>query len=589
MATSIRIDSPGETQRTKGNAVSAAELEQQETQPAEAVAPVCGRLPAAETGTAPSAYLQLTVRDPEVLAELALHHGQGAQEQFALDALRIGVLALRQARGQVDQDVVRREGERLLEGLQGRLSAHATLVSDRLSHTLKEYFDPQDGRFQERVDRLVQRDGELEQVLRRQIGNEDSELCKTLTSHFGEESQLMQLLDPARSHGLLAALKATLDEQLLQQREHLLGQFSLDNREGALARFITELDEHRGKLSTNLDDKIGELVREFSLDEEDSALSRLVRNVERAQRTITSEFSLDDDASALSRLRSMLENTNAAIHGHLSLDDEQSALARLKRELLALLKDNTEANHKFQEEIKTTLKAMQVRREEAARSTRHGLEFEDAVFELVLRESQKVGDIARHTGNSTGLIRNCKVGDCVIELGPESAAPGALVAVEAKEKSNYDLTAARTEVEQARKNRGAQVGLFVFSQQRAPSGLDRLARYGDDVFVVWDCEDADSDLYLTVGLTLARALCVRARQQDSRSFADFASMNESILEIEKRAAGLSEIETWTQTIQKRSEEILKKIRSTRTSLEKQGGILQSAIEQLRQAMSVDSD
>jgi hypothetical protein len=325
----------------------------------------------------------------------------------------------------------------------GRLSEHAAVVSDRLSLTLKEYFDPQSGRFQERVDRLIQRDGELEQVLRRQIGNDDSELGRTLTSHFGAESELMKLLDPARSHGLLASLKSTLDEQLTQQREHVLSQFSLDNREGALVKFITELDEHRSKLSTNLDNKIGELVREFSLD---------------------------DDASALSRLRSMLENTNAAIHGHLSLDDEQSALARLKRELLTLLKDQAETNQKFQEEVKTTLRSMQARREEADRSTRHGLEFEDALFEMVLRQSQKVGDVARHTGNTTGLIRNCKVGDCVIELGPESAAPGALVTLEAKEKSNYDLTAARAETEQARKNRGAQVGLFVFSQKTAHAG-----------------------------------------------------------------------------------------------------------------------
>lgn len=529
--------------------------------------------------------LELTVQDPEITAELMRHAEGEAREQFALNALRIGTLALRQAEGQVDQEMVRREGERLLEGLQSRLNAHSTLMSDRLSLTLKEYFDPEGGRFQERVNRLVQRDGELEQVLRRQIGDEDSELCRTLTSHFGDESPLMKVLDPTQTEGLLGALRGTLDEQLKQQRDHVLKQFSLDNREGALARFIVELEEHRGKLSTNLDNKINELVKEFSLDEEDSALSRLVRNVERAQRTITSEFSLDDDASALSRLKMMLESTNAAIHGHLSLDDEKSALARLKRELLCLLKDHTESNHKFQEEVKTALRAMQARREEAERSTRHGLEFEDAVYELLLRESQKVGDVAARTGNTTGVIRNCKVGDCVLQLGPDTAAAGAKIVVEAKEKVNYDLTAARAEIEQARKNREAQVGLFVFSRKTAPAGLDSLARYGDDVFVLWDCEDAATDLFLTVGLTLARALCVRTQQQQSQSLADFSVMNQAMLEIEKRAAGLADIETWTQTIQKRSEEILKKIRSTRGSLERQGEILTTSIGQLKEALT----
>jgi hypothetical protein len=471
--------------------------------------------------------------------------------------------------------------------MQGRLSEHSTLLSDRLGQTLKEYFDPEGGRFQERVDRLIQKDGELEQVLRRQVGGDDSELCRTLTNHFGNDSPLMKVLDPTQSKGLLSALKQTLAEQLTQQREQVLSEFSLDNREGALARFITELGDNQGKLSTKLNTKIDDLVREFSLDQEDSALSRLVRNVEKAQRTITSEFSLDDEASALSRLKLMLENTNAAIHGHLSLDDDKSALARLKRELMTLLKDQVSTNQKFQEEVKTALKSMQVRREEMDRSTRHGLEFEDAVYEMVVRECQKVGDVPRHTGNSTGRIRNCKVGDCLIELGPDSAAPGSRVAVEAKEKVNYDLPTARAEIEQARKNREAQVGLFVFSRKSAPAGLDALARYGQDVFVVWDSEDATTDLYLKVGLTLARALSVRNQQQHSRSLADFGQMNEAILEIEKRASGLGDIEKWTETIQKRSEEILKRIRTTRTSLEKQGAVLQQSTDQLKEVLSAD--
>jgi hypothetical protein len=302
-----------------------------------------------------------------------------------------------------------------------------------------------------------------------------------------------------------------------------------------LSRFISELHEQHGKLSDSLGERISELVREFSLDQEDSALSRLVRNVDRAQRTITSEFSLDDDRSALSRLKHMLEQTNAAIEGHLSLDDDHSALARLKRELLTLLKESSETNQRFQEEVKSALRAMQARREEVERSTRHGLEFEDAVYEVLHRQSQDLGDIAQRTGNSTGLMRNCKVGDCVIQLGPESSGAGAVIVVEAKEKAGYDLRAAREEIEVARKNRDAQVGLFVFSRKTAPSGLDPLARYGRDVFVVWDSEDAQSDLFLRVGMTLARALCVRRREQQATEQADLAAMDQAILEIEKRA------------------------------------------------------
>ena len=98
------------------------------------------------------------------------------RERFALAALRIGVLALRQARGRVDADLIQRETQRMLSGLEGQLAAHALHINEKLAGSLKEYFDPQSGRFPERVQQLVKEDGELEQLLRRQIGGEDSQL-----------------------------------------------------------------------------------------------------------------------------------------------------------------------------------------------------------------------------------------------------------------------------------------------------------------------------------------------------------------------------------------------------------------------------
>lgn len=188
-----------------------------------------------------SLVVELTVDDSDTIAELMRHAEGDEREQFAARALRIGVLALRQARGAIDGDAIRREGE-LAKGLHG---------------------------------------------------------------------------------------------------------------------------------------KIDEVVREFSLDEENSALSRLVRNVDAAQMTITAEF---------------------------SLDGEESALSRLSRELRKLLDDQGETNRKFQEEVRATLQSMAVRRAEAERSTRHGVEFEEAVFQQVQQESLRVGDEAEATGNTTGLI-----------------------------------------------------------------------------------------------------------------------------------------------------------------------------------------
>jgi hypothetical protein len=56
--------------------------------------------------------LELTVTDPKVLAELIAKQEGRERDDYALGALRLGVLALRQARGQVDVNALKHEGER---------------------------------------------------------------------------------------------------------------------------------------------------------------------------------------------------------------------------------------------------------------------------------------------------------------------------------------------------------------------------------------------------------------------------------------------------------------------------------------------
>ncbi|MBI3866859.1 MAG: hypothetical protein HY290_33685 [Planctomycetia bacterium] len=528
--------------------------------------------------------LELTVEDAETIAELWSHPEGEERDRFALSALRIGVLALRQARGQVDGEQIRRQTDHMLHSMQAQLNEHAALVHNRLTASLKDYFDPDSGRFQERVNRLIRKDGELEEVLRRQVGADESELVKTLTAHFGAESPLLKLLSPDESRGLLKALKETFGEQLQVQRERILGEFSLNNKEGALSRLIDELNTHGEKLTENLQGKIDGVIKEFSLDEENSALSRLVRNVDRAQKTITSEFSLDNDASALSRLKGLLESTQQAIDDNLTLDNDESALSRLKKEVVDILEAHSKTNQSFQEEVKLALAKMVVQREEAARSTTHGLVFEDVVCEFISREALRLGDMATRTGATTGLIKNRKVGDCVVELGPESAAPGARIVVEAKEEEKYSVAQAREEIDEARRNRGAQVGLFVCSAGLAPAELlaAPILRYGNDVLVLWNAEDPGTDLFLKTAFTLARALCVRTARQSEAQAADFQAIDEAICEIEKRTEGLNEIETSAKTIHSGSEKILKRVELSRKALLQQVETLREKMDELRQ-------
>lgn len=503
--------------------------------------------------------LDLLIDDREVVRALLEYQEGEVRNQYAVEALKIGVLALRHVGGQVSADSLRREGDRLVGGLQKTFDQHKHAVQDQLENKLKEYFDPKDGRFTDRVQRLVAQDGELSQLIKGLVDGENSLFARTLLTHVGRDSALMKVLDPQQSDGLLTVLRKNVDDQLTRQRDHLLNEFSLDNKEGALARLLCELTTNHGDVGKALQTKIDVVIKEFSLNEENSALSRLVQNVTQAQRTITNEFSLDNKTSCLSKL---------------------------KDELIELLATSERKNQQFQEEVKVSLAKIVTQRQEAERGTRHGLLFQDAVCEFLIRESQHVGDVAIPTGHATGLIKNCKIGDCVIELGPDSAAPGAKIVVEAKEEGGYTLARAREEVETARKNRGADWGVFVFSKKTAPATLDPFSRYGNDFVVVWDVEDTASDVFLKAGVIAARALCFRTERQSAAQQVDFEAIEKAILEIEKRAGNLDEVRKSAETIQSSSTKILDRVRKDREALEKQVEILREKVKDLRDLTTV---
>jgi hypothetical protein len=430
--------------------------------------------------------LCITVEDQEVVAELRRHPDGLARETYALAALRIGILTLKQAQGRIDSELVANATNRLRETVES---------------TLKEYFNPVDGKFTDRVDRLMKKDGELEQLMRSQIGSKDSQLAQTLRTFIGEGSEFVELLSPDESKGFLKALAAAIKKRLDEQRDRLLEQ--------------------------------------FSLDKEDSALSRLVKRVNESRDEITSEFSLDNEASALFRMR---------------------------RDLVKVLDDETKKNGDFRANVLADLARITTSRDEAKRSTIHGIVFEDAVCQFVQAESQRLNDVAVRKGTIVGVVKNCKVGDCVIELGSDSRAAGAKIVIEAKEKASYTVEDARKEIDQGRKNRQAKVGLFVFSRKTAPAGLAPMQRFGDDVFVVWDAEDLSSDVYLSGGLSVARALCTREEIGRESAEVDFGRLDSSIANIEKQVKGLDEIKKSAETIETGSQNILDRVKIMRREL-----------------------
>lgn len=140
------------------------------------------------------------------------------------------------------------------------------------------------------------------------------------------------------------------------------------------------------------------------------------------------------------------------------------------------------------------------------------------------------------------------------------------------------MTHALEELQIARKNRDAQIGLFVFSSKTVPAGLDPFARYGDDLVVIWNAEDAATDVYLRAALTTARALCIRASRA-SKDTTDFDSIQRAILEIEKRSTSLDDIRRSAETVQSAGQKIVDRVQQTQRALQQQVDILHRQVQQ----------
>lgn len=513
-----------------------------------------------KASTVEPTIVTFAVTDPEVLLALSEYEDGPARTNFLVTSLKVGVLSLKAARGTLDSDTLRREGDRVMEELGTRLNTWRSKFEERVTGSLEHYFDPQHGTFIERVHRLTKSDGDLATVVHQQVNEAQTTLSKVFDQFIGENSQLLRALDPSGDNQLVGALRRSLDSVVQAQNEAILGQFSLDNKNGALVRFLGELTAKHGDLNSALSRNMQAIVAEFSLDKEDSALSRLVSRVEAAQKSLTSELSLDNQDSALHRLHRMLH-------------DNQQQMLRQQVELSSRLD--------------TAIQTMNARREEAAKSTRHGVEFEEALGDHLRRLVQASGDIVQDTGSTTGLKPNCKVGDHVVTIGPEKVAAGARIVIEAKENASCDLTRTLEEADIARINRQADVCVFVHSTRTAPASIPSFQRYGRDIVVKWDADDDANDVWLEAALMVASALSVKAASHDKQDAASFEKIDKAIERIRKSLEGFEEMNTSANTVKSAAEKILNRARLMQEGLSSQLQAIVDEFLKLKDAAAKD--
>ncbi|MGR5421479.1 hypothetical protein [Vibrio sp. PNB22_4_1] len=268
-------------------------------------------------------------------------------------------------------------------------------------------------------------------------------------------------------------------------------------------------------------------------------------------------FAPDNPSGIAPSIRETVLGEVSKLSEQWSLDHQNSAFSRLQALLIEQTKQLSHTLYQRLDELKALQLEQQIRKDEALKGTRHGEVFEEELNSQLGKICSAQGHQFEATGEIPGLIKNCKVGDAVITLSPDHLAAGANIVVEAKQSKSYSIKKALDEIATGRKNRNAEVGIFVLSSARATASWPIFQRFHNDIIVVWNAEDPETDIYLEAALSVAIALCTKKQYQAS-DLPDFVPMQQAVIDLEKQLEGCDEIAKLCKTIMGNGEKIMKR-------------------------------
>jgi hypothetical protein len=247
--------------------------------------------------------------------------------------------------------------------------------------------------------------------------------------------------------------------------------------------------------------------------------------------------------SAIGRIGGMLEtyfDGDASKLAHL-LDPTRlgSPLHQFRQEMAAGFKG-------IEERLVAIEAAATARAGERARSTAKGADFEDLIEVMLGDIARGAGDLVDRTGLDTGAVLKSKKGDFVLTIDRRvSRGCDLRVVVEAKDRP-ISMRAIRDELRDARENRGAVVGLVVFTPAHAPTGVAPFEIVGDDVYCVIDPLAPDTAV-LEAAVRLARLLALAALDENDVTI-DAASIGAALTGIREHLESIRTLKSQLTSI-----------------------------------------
>ena len=271
----------------------------------------------------------------------------------------------------------------------------------------------------------------------------------------------------------------------------------------------------------------------------DSAVQRLVdpkegviikaanETIERTREAIGSLFVGDNalvPSEVVRKVNDKLENFAKEMHrvisqasinigGNLSLDSEKSPLRALKVDIFQATQEMNRSIGDRLEDLRLKLEALDARKIVISNSTKKGIPFEEAVYEVCAQLSTASGDEAVHTGASVGTIKNCKKGDFTILINKQLTKGQSVKIVVETKSMELSREEWRKELNTAILNRGADVAVAVVERVEQMPNKSRINLADtNQLFVAFDPANDDPAVLMCI-LNYARAVAVSKKLQ----------------------------------------------------------------------------
>jgi hypothetical protein len=240
------------------------------------------------------------------------------------------------------------------------------------------------------------------------------------------------------------------------------------------------------------------------------------------------------------RVQELVEAKLDEVLQQFSLDDNESAMSRLHTMLAT-----------FFGQLNQSLGIKAATAAEAAKGHVKGMVFEEDLYVPFAEAGRQVGDETELVRGTVGVISRCKKGDFVAILGDTSGAPGERVVVEVKDQP-MRLKDAIDELQEAKKNREASCGIFVFARGCEPAEIGDFRRIGEDFYVTVDKDELSADkpvLFFDSAYKIARALAVAAARKDQAGELDLQKIQDQIDALAAWSDRIADMATKARTIQ----------------------------------------